>query len=351
LVHRENSLEDFAHRAASTIHRAVPGDGVCLLTLDPATLLPTGEYVENGLPPAATPRLGEIERHEPDFNKFVDLARQAVPAASLSAATGGDLDRSRRQRELRRPSGFGDELRAALGDSSGTWAALTLLRERGRPDFTRTDVEFLASTAGILAEGVRRSLLTGARPSEGDSFAQSGLLVLAPDGSLETADRNGDRWLGLVGGGGDARSGLPMVVHAVADQARRDDSGELATARVRTTRGEWIVVRGSVLGSGPDARVAIRLEPARPPQLAPLLVAAFGLTPREREVTELVARGHTTADIAALLEITTYTVQDHLKAIFEKSGSGSRGELVAQLFIDGRRPDLTVTERAEPHST
>jgi hypothetical protein len=65
-------------------------------------------------------RLTEIEVAEPDVNRFVDLARAARPAASLSEATGGDLDRSVRQRELRRPAGFEDEMRAALVDGGDT---------------------------------------------------------------------------------------------------------------------------------------------------------------------------------------------------------------------------------------
>ncbi len=96
---------------------------MCLLTVDPATLLPTGEVVENGLPTDAIPRLTEIELREPDFNKFTALAREQQPAASLSAVTSGDLERSVRQREIRRPSGFEDELRVVLTGSAGTWGA------------------------------------------------------------------------------------------------------------------------------------------------------------------------------------------------------------------------------------
>ena len=54
LVHRGLDVGDFSRAAARAIGRAVGFDGVCVLTLDPATLLPTGEVVENGLPPAAT---------------------------------------------------------------------------------------------------------------------------------------------------------------------------------------------------------------------------------------------------------------------------------------------------------
>ncbi len=336
LTHRGLSLEEYASQATTAVRRAVPADGVCLLTLDPATLLPTGEFVEDGLPAAVMPRLGQIEQREQDVNKFVTLARQPIPAASLSEATEGDLERSLRQREVRGPSGFGDELRVALGDGTGTWGALTLLRVSDRPNFARGDVTFLASLAGILADGVRRALL--ATPPVDDPHPGPGFLVLAPDGTMETSNRDADHWLGVLGV--DSVSALPPAVLAVADRARSGD-GRLATARVRSRYGPWILVRGSLLGDGSDERVAIHLEAARAPELAPLVAASWGLTERERQVTDLVARGHTTSEIAALLEVSAYTVQDHVKAIFEKSGTGSRGELVARLFLDHRMPKLS----------
>jgi DNA-binding NarL/FixJ family response regulator len=55
-------------------------------------------------------------------------------------------------------------------------------------------------------------------------------------------------------------------------------------------------------------------------------------------VTELIAQGLPTAAIAARLHLPTYTVQDHLKAIFEKLDVSSRGQVVARLFVDHARP-------------
>jgi DNA-binding CsgD family transcriptional regulator len=78
--------------------------------------------------------------------------------------------------------------------------------------------------------------------------------------------------------------------------------------------------------------VSVVVEYPRPIQLTPLIVAAYQLTPREREVAELVLQGLLTKQIARLLQITEYTVQDHLKSIFAKTGTATRGELCLELF-------------------
>jgi DNA-binding CsgD family transcriptional regulator len=355
LVHRGLDLHEFSQAVTRALNTAVPSEGTCLLTMDPATLLPTGSAVENGLPLAAMGRLSEIEVREPDYNKFTALARAVVPAASLSEVTAGDLDQSLRQRELRRPSGFDDELRVVLADATGTWGALTLLREARRPTFTPAEVRFVASLSAPLADGMRRAILLG--DIEGGTDDDAGLLVLAPDDTVELANPAARRWLDELGSEAHDTS-LPIVVQAVAARTRHtaaddDDGGppledspsehsaeRMARARVRTTSGRWVVIRGSLLGRGAEPKVAIMLEAARSPELAPLIADAYGLTHRERMVIELVARGFPTSEIAERLHLSTYTVQDHLKAIFEKSGTSSRGDLVARLFFDHYAPRL-----------
>lgn len=51
------------------------------------------------------------------------------------------------------------------------------------------------------------------------------------------------------------------------------------------------------------------------------------LTPREREVAELIARGYTNPQIAAELTITRETAKTHVSNILSKLGVSSRTEV------------------------
>ena len=101
-----------------------------------------------------------------------------------------------------------------------------------------------------------------------------------------------------------------------------------------------MLLHGMRLEGRSGARTAVILEPARPTDIAPLIAHAFGLTERERQVTRLCLHGQSTKGIAAELAISPYTVKDHLKTIFDKTGVHSRRELVARVFNDHYWPHL-----------
>lgn len=60
-----------------------------------------------------------------------------------------------------------------------------------------------------------------------------------------------------------------------------------------------------------------------------LSVFLLRLTPRERQITRLVARGCPDKEIAVLVGISYHTVRTHLRNIYERHGLGGRGELAA----------------------
>ena len=63
--------------------------------------------------------------------------------------------------------------------------------------------------------------------------------------------------------------------------------------------------------------------------------ANMPLTPREREVLQLVAAGNSAPEIADLLFVSPGTIKTHLKNAYDKLGARDRGSAVAEAFRRG----------------
>jgi DNA-binding CsgD family transcriptional regulator len=342
LCHSGLDVSEFFDEAGRLLRLVVPFDGFCSLSLDPATLLPTSHFTHNSMRPEDVPRLAENEYLQEDFNKFATLARSPRPAGNLSAATGAALERSARYREILSVNGFGDELRVTGLDESGSWACLALYRREGEEDFSDAEADFVAGMSAPLAEGVRRAILLAAAPTEEGPDAP-GLILLAKTGEIEAVTPAADQWLSTLITTPPPTGRLPQIVNAVAYRARlaAEAGGTgMARARVPTSTGSWVVLHGSLIGDPAEGRLAVIIEPARPLEMAPLIVAAYGLSERECEVTRLVIQGLSTGEIASALHVSPYTVQDHLKSIFEKIGVHSRREVTAKVFFQHYVPRL-----------
>jgi DNA-binding CsgD family transcriptional regulator len=321
--------------------------GPCWYTLDPASLLMTSHF--NPAMPELPREWMELEYYEDDVHDLASVARSESGVSTLHDATGGDPSGSARW-QANVAMGGDQELIVALRTPAGdAWGSLGLYRETGEPMFADEEVEFVARAAPFLGEGARRALLLGeARDPEGPDAPA--LLVLSANGEVESSTPGVKSVVSDLPGGDWDDGRLPSAVLSVVARARRsaegrDAPGEVAVARVLSESGSWVVLHGATLvGEGPT-RVAVIVEPAHPARITPLLMAAYGLTEREQEVTRLVLQGESTADIAERLVVSPHTVQEHLKHVFEKTGVRSRRDLVGKVFFSHYEPRLRDNEQ------
>lgn len=347
LAHTQSDSFALRQAVAERLRTQVPFDAFCWWTTDPTTMFLTTSVAEWWEMPSAN--CLEIHRNEylePDFNKFSELARAWTGAASLERATEGRPQRSRRYREMMRPDGFEAELRASQVIDGACWGALALYRRGAGAEFEQREVEFVARLGAHLAEGLRTSLLTAAIEDDGRSDA-SGLIVLDAEGQIAALTAGAARWVAEIHGSVGRRlpeHRLSEAIWAVASLARSLDgdagSARLPRARVRADNGEWLLVHAARMERAREStgEVAIMIEPARPAQIASLLVRAYGLSERETDVVKGVLQGLSTDQIAKATYLSPYTVQDYLKSVFEKVGVHSRRELVGKLFAEQHWP-------------
>ncbi len=125
------------------------------------------------------------------------------------------------------------------------------------------------------------------------------LTMVDDDGAVQAAMRAGARGYLLKGADGD------VVLAAVAT----------------------VAAGGAVFGPGTAARLLQALaEP--PPARAP---AVDGLTEREAQVLELLAKGHDNARIARELSVSVKTVQNHVSRVLAKLQARDRVEAVLRV--------------------
>ena len=349
LSHAGLDSRTFGIETVKQLRKAIPTDVSFFATADPATLLFTSAVRDEVLA-RATSQFLEREFLQDDPVKFARLARGRSPVDSLGMATKGELARSARYREMLAPMDLGDELRAALVAGSKCWGFMCLHRERSSPDFTPAEAAFLARLVPHLAEGLRKALLLGGFRATSPRPDGPGLILLADDLSLVAITPTAEEWLAEVPKSSWPSSlELPDAVYAVAARLLTLERGGhtppelMPRLRLRTASDRWVVLHASRLRTtGAEGQIAVIFEEARPAEIAPLIVDAYGLTKREGQITQLVLRGLSTVEVSEELHITPNTVRDHFKSIFDKVGVRSRRELVGQVFAQHYGPRMAT---------
>ena len=329
-----------AHAAERGTRRVVPFDRSCWHTVDPGTVLFTGSLNQN-IGCSGT-WLAEHEYVIEDVNKWWFLARSGRMAGATSLATHGDLSRSARHRS-HEAYGIGDELRGLLRDRRHLLGRRGLARgRRASRWFTEDDVRCLSS----LSRADRRRVPARAashhrrrgRPPGPTAPASSSSTRTATPSRISPAPNTGSRrW---------SKIPLPSTPSGVQDRPGgrrpgphcRPRPGPAAARRPVPSPDQVRRVAAAVRHSAgrrsrrPHRRHHPACRPGRcGPARRPRLRAVRARVPSDAAVH---AGGLHQADGADALALSPYTVQDHLKSIFAKTGVRSRSELVGQIFLE-----------------
>ncbi len=341
-------LDTFLEEAIESVARAVPWVGACVATHDPSTHLLTSAR-KYGF-------LRDLNEHDHEFGlieygtveptAFSELAQAESPAAGVHHLTRGNIEKSGRMSAFMKPRfGFTDEARLLFRAGEQVWGAMALFRGPEDSPFDGVEIDFLSSLSAPLAHGVRTGVLTrlADAPPPAAVFGPAVVIVGADDQIVQLSLGAEERLRSLATGAATADPLSPVA--SLVGAARRYARGETDVpprCRVRSAGGMWLVLHAGPLSAAGDraGEVVVTIEEARPPEIVALVVAAFGLTVRERDVTQLVLQGVDTKEIAGTLHVSTYTVQDHLKSIFEKADVRSRRELIARIYFEQYVPRM-----------
>jgi DNA-binding CsgD family transcriptional regulator len=306
-------------------------DAAFFATVDPATILFTSASADEPLGDV-TEQFLRNEFGQDDVNKFAALAAAPDPVNSLGHATKGEWPSSSRYVEVMRPIGLGDELRAALMSNGRCWGVICLHREDAEAGFSEQELQLVRRLGPHLAEGLRRSLLRG---SASGADVGPGVVVLDSKHAIVSVSAEAEHWMAELEP--ERRTELPVAVRAAAVQRQRvHELPGAPVLKVRTGSGRWLAVHASTLrgpaNAGGEPQIAVVIEPATAAQLGSFLLDLHGLTPAQQRVTELLLKGYSTRQIVERLCLSPHTVQEHVRAAFDKVGVGSRRELVTALL-------------------
>lgn len=303
------------HAAAiALVDRVVPCELTCWASMDPDSgAISSMTSGVNRIPQQYEPLLATVEHTPGEPHTFAALARRGDTVARL------EDQRSTRLNEVWRPLGLSHELRALFRADDTCWGAAGMVRTS---DFSERELEFIASVAPALGSATRVAARTAARRG-----GVPAIVVVAGDGTIRATTSSATQWREELEEIAPGR--FAVMMRAAAAGAR----GGTFKARVRDAHGGWILLEASELTEDATGGVeaAVTISRASGAELTGLLLKAHGVTAREQDICHEVLAGQSTAEIAARLAISPYTVQDHLKSVFAKFGVRSRAELVVKL--------------------
>ncbi|HEV8622943.1 MAG TPA: helix-turn-helix transcriptional regulator [Acidimicrobiia bacterium] len=188
-----------------------------------------------------------------------------------------------------------------------------------------------------MTEALRRTQArTFDRPPAPRGPAGAGVLVLSPGLEVRALTAEAENLLRVLLPPEADRRPIPAAAYNVAAQLLAVEAGvddHPPAARVHLAGGVWLTLRAARMAAGADtagADIAVTIELTSPTDRLSLFARAAGLSARETELIERLLAGADTRQAAREMFVSEHTVQDHLKAIFAKTGTRNRRTLLAR---------------------
>jgi DNA-binding CsgD family transcriptional regulator len=320
---RAPDVSSVMNAVADAVRTWVGVGPVFLATADPVTGGFSGTFTFD-IPAEAAARFFEIEMSGRDVASFRAVSESTPGVLSLTAATEGHLERSERWRDVMSPLDWGDEVRAAVRAHGQVWGYLCLHREAHDKAFTPRDTSRLAALLPSIASALRTAATV---PPPNEEPLHTGVILADRAGRVVSTTGAAAAWLAEMGP--PRAGGLPLLLEGLCRCVAVED--EPLSATLTTRAGRLAVVEAAPLHVAGEPQIAVVIQSAPPTLALERFAAAANLTARERQVVECTLRGLSTREISAELGISVYTVQAHLTAVFAKTGTSSRRELVTRL--------------------
>jgi len=306
-------------------------DAYCCTLTDSHTLFSVGAVTEHSVE-AIHHKIMELEYAKEDVNKYEYLVQSGQYIGRLSDA----LNQSLRYREVLAPNGFSDEIRAALMFQGQCYGFLTLFKkaENAQPLFQDNEVTQVKTLISVMGEALKEFHHYIIEERILAEEGEKGIVIFDKEFRILSINTKASNLLTILRKNeGLSESQIPKPIQAICAKLLVNKLMPNTSLLVPIKDTGYITIRASIMMTNDnEQQLAIFLNEASSKEMLSFLIKAYYLTSREKEVVFEVIKGIPTKEIAHNLGISNYTVQDHLKVIFQKVDVSNRNELVWKIF-------------------
>ncbi|MFJ7650117.1 helix-turn-helix transcriptional regulator [Lysinibacillus sp. NPDC097279] len=330
LKNNENAVQ-YRQKIIEELRKFINFDAYCCTMTDTEMHFSIGAVTEQSIEEIHQ-QLMSLEYGSEDVNNYDYLVESGQYIGKLSDVSSPCI----RYKEVLEPHGYSDEIRAALMFQGQCYGLLTLFKktENVQPYFQDTEVEQVRVLMPVMGEALKRFQQTIIEERLPKDPEQSGIVIVDKDLQILSSNMKASQLLAFLRDNeGMVDWQLPKPIQAICAKLLANRTNTNNSLLVPIPNKGYITIQASILMTADlQQQIVIILNEASPKEMLTFLLTAYHLTPREKDVITEIMKGMPTKDIAHNLGISSYTVQDHLKLIFQKVDVRDRNELIWKLF-------------------